>query len=164
MLRLVLGKPRLGDHRPGEHCCQRTSTDLHRGPIMASRKASPSSGLAAALPPLSVPLTSVASEVGQDKGLRNMVVFRSVASFGKSLVINDCVFPLRAIRDGESVGSQGSTCTLDPAAVARAGAFPGPDVLGRIPESASSAERGRLSSGLEKQNPLPRPIPRGWQP
>ena len=93
-----------------------------------------------------------------------MVGFFSVASFGKSFVINDFAFPLRAIRAGESVGSQGSTRTLDPAAVARAEEFLGSDVLGRIPESASSAECGRLQSGLEQQHPPTRPIRRGWQP
>ena len=93
-----------------------------------------------------------------------MVVILSVASFCKSFVINDFVFPLRTIRAGESVGSQGSAHTLVPAAAARAEAFPGADVLGRIPESTSNAERGRLQSGLEQQHPPPRPIWRGWQP
>ena len=114
--------------------------------------------------PLTDYITSVALEVVDNKGLKNMVVFFSVASFGKSFVINDFVFPLRAIRTGESVGSQGSTCTLDPAAVARGEEFLDPDLLGRIPESASGAERGRLRSGLEQQHPPPRPIRRGWQP
>lgn len=51
-----------------------------------------------------------------------MVVFFSVASFCKSFVFNDFVFPLRAIRAAESVGFQGSTRTFDPAAVAKDGA------------------------------------------
>ncbi len=66
-------------------------------------------------------ITSVALEVVENKGLKNTVVFFSVASFGKCFVSNELIFSRRAKRTGKSVGFQGSARTFDQAAVARDG-------------------------------------------
>ena len=69
-------------------------------PLSLGNAAAAASGRLPALPqlPRMCVLTGVALEVVEYKGLKSLVVFFSVALFGKSLVFNDFVFQPKAIR------------------------------------------------------------------